>query len=107
MRQRDPERLETTQSRSLRALQAIGRALVFIVGAAFGYLMAQGFASFPGGGPRVVVYLRIYGTFALGLAAPICWYFAVRGKAGDRWTLAYLGAWALWFVIAYLSALIF
>jgi hypothetical protein len=29
------------------------------------------------------------------LAAPLCGFAAVRGKKGDRWTLGYVGAWAL------------
>lgn len=97
MRQSDLDgAVNGSERKALRVFRSVARGVVFVVGALFGYLMAQGFASFPGGAPRVVVHLRIYGTLALTVAAPVCWYFAVRGKAGDRWTLGYLAAWALW-----------
>jgi hypothetical protein len=49
---------------------------------------------------RAVVFL------ALALAAPPCWYFALRGKAGDRWTLAYAGAWTIFLGVIYASVLL-
>jgi hypothetical protein len=88
-------------------LWSIGRGVIFILGAILGYLLAQGLASFPGDGPRAVVNLRIYSPLVLALAAPVCWYLAVRGQAGDRWTLAYIGAWAVWFSVLYLAVLVF
>lgn len=92
----------------MRVLCSVGRAIVFVVGAVFGYLTASVISYYGGGsGPLVVIYLRIYSPLVLALAAPICWYFAVRGKAGDRWTLGYIGAWVAWYGIGVLATLIF
>ena len=96
-----------TRSSTVSVLLSVGRGVIFVIGAVFGYVIAQGFASFPGGGPRAVVNLRIYSPLVLALASPVCWYFAERGRGGDRWTLAYVGAWAIWFAALYLAVLVF
>lgn len=90
-----------------RTARAVGRGVVFVVGAVFGYLTATVLASYPGGGPQAVIYLQIYSPLALAVMAPICWYFAVRGAAGDRWTIGYLLAWATWFAVLLLAVAIF
>lgn len=96
-----------TRYSTVSALWSVGRGVIFVLGAVFGFVIAQGLASFSGDGPRAVVNLRIYSPLVLALASPACWYFALRHQAGDRWTLAYVGAWAIWFAALYLAVLVF
>lgn len=63
--------------------------------------------SYPGGNPRIVTDLILVTVLGLALAAPVCWYFAVRGESGDRWTIGYVLAWVLWFSSAFLLTLMF
>lgn len=90
----------------LDALRSLLRAVLFLAGMLFGYLFAVGVASYPGGSPAVA-YVMIFTFLALGLAAPVCWFFAEVRHRGDRWTLGYVGAWALWFAVAYLAVWLF
>jgi hypothetical protein len=90
-----------------KVARGIGRGAVFVIGAGFGLLAALVFGSWPGGTPPVVTLLEILSVLALALAAPVCWYFAVHGEAGDRWTLAYVLTWVAWFVVLLLSVAIF
>lgn len=85
----------------------IARGIVFILGGLFGLLFAMTSNSFPGGNPRIVTDLILATLIGLALAAPVCWYFAVKGESGDRWTLGYVLAWVAWFGSAFLLALIF
>jgi hypothetical protein len=86
---------------------ALLRAVVFLAGALFGLQMAATISYFGGGGlPTPLAYVFLLVPLALALAAPPCWYFAVRGKAGDRWTLAYAGAWTIFLGVIYASVLL-
>lgn len=86
---------------------ALLRAVVFLAGALFGLMMFLVVGSYGGGGgPRPIAYVFVLVPLALALAAPPCWYFALRGKAGDRWTLAYAGAWAVFLGIGYASTFV-
>ena len=76
---------------------------MFVAGALWG--VASSLVS--GGGPSWVAALSMLSTFGLALAAPVCWWFAVRGQAGDRWTLGYLVAWSVWFAVLILAVIIF
>ena len=69
----------------LDALRSLLRAVLFLAGMLFGYLFAIGVASYPGGNPAVA-YLMFFTFLTLGLAAPVCWFFAeVRhGVTGGR-----------------------
>ncbi len=77
-------------------LLAVVRTLVFLAGAFWGLAGAYVGGSFG-------AWAIALPALALTTAAPVCWYFALRGKAGDWWTLAYLGAWAAVFGIGHLS----
>ncbi len=69
------------------------RTIVFLAGMFFGYMFGVLVLSF--GGSTATDFTRVFGAFGLMLAAPLCWFAAVRGKRGDLWTLGYVGAWAL------------
>ena len=83
------------------------RAIVFPLGAVFGILFAMVFSSYPGGNPKVVNGLIVAFILGLAFASPVCWYLAVRGKSGDRWTVAYILAWTCFFAGGSLLTLIF
>jgi hypothetical protein len=78
-----------------------------VVGGAFGLLFAMASNSLPGGNPRIVTDMIIATLLGLALAAPICWYFAVKGESGDRWTIGYVSAWAIWVGGGFLLTLMF
>jgi hypothetical protein len=69
------------------------RTIVFLAGMFFGYMFGVLVLSF--GGSTATDFTRVFGAFGLMLAAPLCWFAAVRGKRGDLWTLGYIGAWTL------------
>lgn len=85
----------------------IVRGIVFVSGGLFGLLFAMASNALPGGNPRIVTDLIIATLLGLALAAPVCWYFAVKGESGDRWTIGYALAWVLWFGCAFLLTLMF
>lgn len=96
--------LEDLAREVARGTWSVLRSVLFIAGALWGWLMASGIANLGGGGaPRVLAYAWIYGTLALGIAAPVCWYFVIRAKAGDRRTAAYVAAWAVYFGVGHLA----
>lgn len=79
---------------------ALVRTIVFLAGMFFGYLSAMVVLSF--GGSTATDFTGVFGGLGLMLAAPLCWFAAVRGKKGDLWTLGYVGAWAVFIEIAML-----
>lgn len=79
-----------------RVAWAVIRTLVFVAGMLFGYLSAAVVSSF--GGSAAVDFSGVFFGIGLMLAAPICWVAAVFTKARDRWTLAYVGAWGVYFL---------
>lgn len=87
--------------------RGIVRGVVFVIGGLFGLLLAMTSNSYPGGNPRIVTDLILITVLGLALAAPVCWYFAVRGESGDRWTIGYVLAWVLWVGGAFLLTLVF
>ena len=88
-------------------LPSVGRAVVFVLGAGFGYLFANGGHLVSGRSAQRRADLELFSLLALAFAAPACWLLAYSSPAGDRWTLGSLAAWALWFAVAYLAVLVF
>ncbi len=68
--------------------------------------LALGMAVVSFAGSASTDFLGVFFGFGLMLAAPICWVGAVWGRKGDYWTLGYVGAWLVFFVIGYSSTFI-
>ncbi len=90
----------------LRALLGTGRALVYLMGAAAGYLFSTEANSFGGRDTSLGRYSLIFLPLILMVAAPVCWYLSVRTRGGDRWTVGYVSAWAAFIGGMYLAVLI-
>lgn len=69
-----------------KALCAIIRPMVFILGMLLGLLY---FLSLFGLASAAAQFVGVFGGLGLALAAPLCWFAAVRTRAGDRFTLVY------------------
>lgn len=87
-----------------RIVVAVARTVVYVAGMVFGFLVALVVGSF--GGSFTTDFFGVFFGLGLMLAAPICWVAAVKSSKGDRWTLGYLGGWAVFFLIAYLTSAI-
>lgn len=102
-------RLETPRTHVslwLGVLLALGRSVVFVVGGIAGYLVAGVTGAFLITDNPFLWYSAVLTPLALALAAPVCWYFTFRGKAGDRWMLGYVLAWVAFISANYLAVLI-
>lgn len=95
------------RSGSAQATWSVLRGLVFVVGGLSGLLFAMSANSYPGGAPAILVDLELIILLGLSVGAIVCWIFAVRGRAGDLWTLCYALAWAGLIAITILATLIF
>jgi hypothetical protein len=84
-----------SKSIAVRIILAIMRGVVFLLGMVCGYLSAAVVSSF--GGSAAVDFTGVFFGIGLMVAAPICWVAAVCCDSGDRWTLAYIGAWVAYF----------
>ena len=85
-----------------RILVAVARTFVYAAGMVFGFLTALVVGSF--GGSFTTDFFGVFFGFGLMLAAPICWVAAVTSSKGDRWTLGYIGGWAVFFLIGYVTS---
>lgn len=72
------------------ALMSVIRPTVFILGLLFGLLY---FVSLFMLASAAGQFVGVFGGLGLALAAPVCWLAAVRTRARDRSTLAYVLAW--------------
>ena len=51
-------------------------------------------------------WLGVFFGLGLMLAAPFCWVAAMTSSEGDRWTLGYIGGWAVYFLVGYVTSAI-
>lgn len=82
------------------------RPVVYLIGGALGVAYALLLGSFPVAQSPVARYGLILLVLALALAAPVCWWLSHVSEARDRWTAAYVLAWAAFFGVGYLAVLI-
>lgn len=87
-----------------RVLIAVARAVVYVPGMVFGFLVPLIVGSF--GGSFTTDFFGVFFGLSLMLAAPICWVAAVKSSKGDLWTLGYIGGWAVFFLIGYVTSAI-
>lgn len=87
-----------------RIVVAVARAVVYVAGMVFGFLVALVVGSF--GGSFTTDFFGVLFGLGLMLAAPICWVAAVKSSKGDRWTLGYIGGWGVFFLIGYVTSAI-
>lgn len=85
---------------TIRVILATVRTIVFVVGMVSGFFSAAVVSSY--GGSATVDFSGVFFGLGLMLAAPICWTAAVFTKARDRWTLVYVVAWGVYFLVAIL-----
>jgi hypothetical protein len=88
----------------LRVLRALLRSIVFLAGMVAGFAMAMVSISFAGS--AAADFMVVFFGLGLMLAAPLCWIAAVWGRKGDYWTLGYVGAWLVFFVVLYVLAFV-
>lgn len=88
----------------LRVLRVLLRSLVFLAGMVGGFAMAMVAISFAGS--AATDFTVVFFGIGLLLAAPLCWIAAVWSRKGDSWTVGYVGAWLVFFVIGYSLAFI-
>ncbi len=87
-----------------RILVAVARAVVYVAGMVLGFLVASIASSF--GGSFTTDFFGVFLGLGLMLAAPICWVAAIKSSKGDHWTLGYIGGWAVFFLIGYVTSTI-